>query len=107
MLDVVDKKTGSEMSDLAIDFLRNIPCLIRGCTVLGLNAAALGVVGFDTGGVWLAEKGGIGEVGGWKPFAPALLNPPGDGRGEMGMPGENLADGSGRRGEVAGDPVLV
>jgi len=49
MEDVVDKKTGSEISDFATDFFRSIPC--RGCTVLGLKAAELGVVGFETGGV--------------------------------------------------------
>ena len=30
MTDVVDKKTGSEISDLAIDFLRSTPCLMFG-----------------------------------------------------------------------------
>lgn len=66
--DVVEMKTGSEMSALATDFFRNIACLFTGCTVLGLKAGALGVaglgvVGLDTGGVWLLENGGIGEVG--------------------------------------------
>jgi hypothetical protein len=63
MTDVVDRKTGSEISDLATDFFRSTFCRVRGWTVLGLKAAALGVAGFDTGGVWLAEKGGIGDVG--------------------------------------------
>lgn len=60
--DVVDRKTGSEISDLAIDFLRNIPCLMSGWTAPGLKAAAFGVVGFEAGGVWLAEKGATGEA---------------------------------------------
>jgi hypothetical protein len=30
MMDVVDTKTGSEISLLAIDFLRNTPCLTKG-----------------------------------------------------------------------------
>jgi hypothetical protein len=30
MTEVVERKTGSEISDLAMDFLRNIPCLISG-----------------------------------------------------------------------------
>lgn len=62
MTDVVDKNTGSEISDFATDFLRNIPCLIRGCTVLGLKPGAFGVVGFEAGGVWLAENEGTGEA---------------------------------------------
>lgn len=61
--DVVERKTGSEMSAFAIDLFRSTPCLCRGCTVLGLKACALGVVGFETGGVWLAGNGGIGEEG--------------------------------------------
>ena len=60
--DDVDRKTGSEISDLATDFLRNMPCLISGWTTPGLKAAAFGVVGFEVGGVWLAEKGGTGET---------------------------------------------
>lgn len=47
--DVVDRKTGSEMSVFAIDFFLSMPC--RGCIVLGLKAAAFGVEGLDTGGV--------------------------------------------------------
>lgn len=62
MTDVVERNTGSEISDLAIDFLRNIPCLIIGCTAPGLKAAAFGVVGFEAGGVGVAEKGGTGET---------------------------------------------
>jgi hypothetical protein len=73
MEDVVDKNTGSEISDFAIDFFRSIPVLVNGCTVLGLKAAVLGVVGFDTGGVWLAENGGSGDVGCEKPLPLALL----------------------------------
>jgi hypothetical protein len=61
MTEVVETKTGSEMSDFAIDFFLKTPCLIIGCTVLGLKAAVFGVVGFDTGGVWLAENGGTGD----------------------------------------------
>jgi ABC-type amino acid transport system permease subunit len=61
--EVVERKTGSEISDFAIDFFRNTPCLFIGCTMLGLKAAALGVVGLETGGVWLEENSGIGEVG--------------------------------------------
>jgi hypothetical protein len=66
--EVVEINTGSEMSALAIDFFRKTPCLFIGCTVLGLKAGALGVVGFgvvgfDTGGVWLLANGGIGELG--------------------------------------------
>lgn len=98
MTDVVDKKTGSEMSDFATDFFRSMPCLIMGWTVLGLKAAALGVVGFETGGVWFAEKGGIGDV-------KALLKPPGDGRGEIGRPGEYL--GSPNRGEALPEAMPV
>jgi hypothetical protein len=30
MTDVVDRNTGSEISDLAIDFLRSMPCLMVG-----------------------------------------------------------------------------
>jgi hypothetical protein len=63
MTDVVERKTGSEISDLATDFFLNIPCLIKGCTTLGLKAAALGVVELEAGGVWLAENGGTGDVG--------------------------------------------
>jgi hypothetical protein len=48
--EVVETKTGSEISDFAIDFLRNIPCL-EGCTMLGLKATVFGVVGLETGGV--------------------------------------------------------
>jgi|TARA_R110002003_G_scaffold113_3_gene9835 hypothetical protein len=59
--EVVDRKTGSEMSDFAMDFLRSMPCRTIGCTALGLKAAAFGVVGLETGGVWFAENGGIGE----------------------------------------------
>jgi hypothetical protein len=59
MTDVVDRKTGSDMSDLATDFFLSMPCLI--CMVPGLKAAALGVVGLETGGVWFAENGGIGD----------------------------------------------
>jgi hypothetical protein len=61
MTDVVDRKTGSEMSDFAIDFFLSIPCRIMGCMVLGLKAVALGVEGLETGGVWFAEKGGMGD----------------------------------------------
>jgi hypothetical protein len=49
IVDVDDMNTGSDMSLFAIDFFRSIPCL--GCIVLGLNAAALGVDGLETGGV--------------------------------------------------------
>lgn len=49
--EVVERNTGSEISDFAMDFFRSTPVLVNGCTVLGLNAAALGVVGFETGGV--------------------------------------------------------
>lgn len=56
---VIDKRTGSEMSAFATDFFLSIPCL--GCTLLGLNMAALGVVGLETGGVWFDEKAGIGD----------------------------------------------
>jgi hypothetical protein len=82
MEDVVERKTGSDISDFATDFFRSMPCL--GCTVLGLKAVAFGVVGFETGGVWFAENGGIGD-------GNELLYPPGEGRGEIGIPGENLA----------------
>lgn len=61
--DVVDRKTGSEMSALATDFFRSTPCRVRGCTVLGLKAVMLGVVGLETGGVWLVANGGMGELG--------------------------------------------
>ena len=94
--DVVERNTGSEISDFAMDFFRSTPVLVSGCTVLGLNAAALGVVGFETGGVWLAENGGTGDVGCEKPLPLALLKPPGEGRGEIGIPGENFPPG-GRR----------
>ena len=104
--DVVERKTGSEISDFAIDFFRSTPVLVNGCTVLGLKAVVLGVVGFETGGVWLAENGGTGEVGCEKALALPLLKPPGDGRGEIGIPGENLPCGGGRR-EFWLDPVLV
>jgi hypothetical protein len=61
MTDVVDTKTGSEMSDFATDFLRSIPCLSIGWMALGLKAAVLGVAGLETGGVWFAENGGFGD----------------------------------------------
>lgn len=67
MTDVVERKTGSEISDLAIDFLRNMPCRIGGCAAVALKAAAFGVVGFEVGGVGVAENGGTGDVCGWKP----------------------------------------
>jgi hypothetical protein len=59
MEDVVDRKTGSDISHFAIDFFRSMPC--RGCTLLGLNAATFGVEGLEMGGVWLADKGGNGD----------------------------------------------
>jgi hypothetical protein len=59
--EVVDKKTGSEMSDFAIDFFRSIPCLIIGWMALGLKAAVFGVVGLEIGGVLVAEKAGSGD----------------------------------------------
>jgi hypothetical protein len=96
--DVVDKNTGSEISDFATDFFRSIPCLIIGWMALGLKAAVFGVVGLETGGVWLAEKEGSGD-------GSALLKPPGEGRGEMGIPGEYLGRPS--RGEEAPDAMPV
>lgn len=73
MTDVVDKKTGSEMSHLAIDFFRGMLCRVMGCTVLGVKAAALGVAWWETGGgIGLAEKGGIGDVGVGYPWLAGL-----------------------------------
>jgi hypothetical protein len=89
IVDVDDMNTGSDISLFAIDFFRSMPCL--GCIVLGLNAAALGVEGLETGGVWFAENGGTGD-------GRALLKPPGDGRGEIGRP---------RRGEALAEPGPV
>jgi hypothetical protein len=73
MEEVVERNTGSEISDFAIDFFRRTPVLVNGCTVLGLKAVTLGVVGFETGGVWLAENGGTGDAGCEKPLPFALL----------------------------------
>jgi hypothetical protein len=61
MTEVVDTNTGSDISLLAIDFLRSWPCLTKGCAELGVKAAAFGVVGFDVGGVGLEENGGTGD----------------------------------------------
>ena len=62
MTEVVDRNTGSEISHLAIDFFRNTPCRINGWPAPGLKAAMFGVVGFEAGGVWVAENGGTGEA---------------------------------------------
>jgi len=86
--DVVETNIGSDISDLAIDFFRRVPTFgIGGGTAFGLNLVAIGVPGFDTGGVLLAEKGIRGEGWGWKALKLGLW-PPGDGRGETGRPGD-------------------
>ena len=62
MTEVVEMKTGSDISDLAIDFFRSGPAFAMGWgAALGLNAGITGVPGFETGGVLLAENGGTGE----------------------------------------------
>jgi hypothetical protein len=96
MTEVVDTNTGSDISLLAIDFLRSWPCLTKGCAELGVKAAAFGVVGFDVGGVGLEENGGTGD--GWELNVPLPipLEPPGDGRGEGGY--LEFSDGTGSGG---------
>lgn len=109
MTEVVDTNTGSEMSDFAIDFFLSMPCLIMGCTALGLKAAVFGVVGLDTGGVWFADRGGSGEGCGEWALMFGLVKPPGEGLGDTGSPGENLACGIPSRGDTVpgGAPVWI
>jgi len=107
MTEVVDTNTGSEMSDFAIDFFRSVPTLAMGCgAALGLKAGATGVDAPETGGVLLADSGGIGDIWGRKAAKPGL-GPPGDGRGETGRPlaamfGLGLMGPGDRRGDPLG-----
>lgn len=89
MTEVVDKKMGSDISALLMDFLRRVPVegIMAPAPTLVLKAAATGVEVPETGGVLLAEKGGIGEPLGRNAFILGL-GAPGEGRGEAGSPGE-------------------
>ena len=89
MTEVVDRKMGSDISALLMDFFRSVPVegMMAPAPTFVLKAAATGVEVPETGGVLLAENGGIGEPLGRNAFILGL-GAPGEGRGETGSPGE-------------------
>lgn len=107
MTEVPETKIGSEISDFTIDFLRTGPVFPKGA---GLNDAATGVFGPETGGVLLAENGGTGDCCGRKEFMLGL-GAPGEGLGDTGnageMPGFELEAGESRGGAPLAGPLPV
>ena len=99
--DVAEMKTGSEMSDFCIDFLRCEATLLDGIVPLGPKDEATGVVEAEIGGVELAENG-VGDGDGRKELTPGLTGP-GDGRGDSGKPEDNPGDKPGVGLLAAGD----
>jgi hypothetical protein len=100
--EVVDKNMGSEISALLMDFFRSVPLVGMIAAAPVWNTGAIGVEAPDTGGVFLAEVGGIGDGCARKEFTLGLAAP-GDGRGDAGRPGENWCIGvvpGVKRGEV-------
>jgi hypothetical protein len=99
--DVAEMKTGSEMSDFCIDFLRCETTLLDGIVPLEPKDEATGVVEAEIGGVELAENG-VGDGDGRKELTPGLTGPRG-GRDDSGKLGDNPGDKPGVGLLAAGD----